>query len=202
MKTVSFITFLFLSTWCIGQNGTIEATNGVIVGDNQSITTDGTIRYDGTDLEGRVNGTWKSMTAGEQTNITSGGFLNNASYNLDNANGWVPISTSFTIIKEHDNTVIELSLDSRVSATTIGPGFGIQFDLRIDGNQGDYFSLGSLLAVGPLSDYISMNSIFENLTAGTYTAQIYARAPNFNGMATGVVIDSGGWGARILAREY
>lgn|GEM_PF-4119803 len=52
-----------LSTLAIAQNGTIEADEGVKVGNNTS-TVDGTIRYTGSDFEGRKAGTWTSLTGG------------------------------------------------------------------------------------------------------------------------------------------
>jgi len=51
----------------IEANGSIYATSGIRVGDfplNPNSTYDGTIRYDGVDFFGRVNGMWKSMTTG------------------------------------------------------------------------------------------------------------------------------------------
>lgn len=48
------------------QNGTIDADEGVTVGNNTG-TTDGTIRYTGTDFEGRKAGTWTSLTGGGGT---------------------------------------------------------------------------------------------------------------------------------------
>ena len=56
-----------LVLFCIGlsksQNGVLEATNGVVVGDNTGMATDGTIRYDGTDFLGLKTGTWTSLTS-------------------------------------------------------------------------------------------------------------------------------------------
>ena len=44
------------------QNGTLEATQGVIVGNNSGAA-DGTIRYTGADFEGRKSGNWVTLTA-------------------------------------------------------------------------------------------------------------------------------------------
>ena len=52
-----------LCTSTQAQNGTIDADEGVKVGNNSG-TEDGTIRYTGTDFEGRKAGTWTSLTAG------------------------------------------------------------------------------------------------------------------------------------------
>ena len=63
MKNIFYI-IIMLSMPLIGmaQNGTLEATNGVIVGDNSTTTTDGTIKYDGTDFLGLKAGSWESLT--------------------------------------------------------------------------------------------------------------------------------------------
>jgi len=64
MKQITTFLFALLSIGIsYSQNGTLDATNGVTVGDNPTITTDGTIRYDGTDFLGLKSGTWQSLTS-------------------------------------------------------------------------------------------------------------------------------------------
>lgn len=70
MKTIHFFkaALCIISILCVtpilkSQNGTIEADEGLTVGNNTG-TTDGTIRYTGTDFEGRKSGTWTSLTGG------------------------------------------------------------------------------------------------------------------------------------------
>ena len=59
---ILLLLLIFVQTVATGQNGTIEATNGITIGDNLTSITDGTIRYDGTDFWGLNNGMWRSLT--------------------------------------------------------------------------------------------------------------------------------------------
>jgi hypothetical protein len=63
MKTLLTFIFCSLSLFVIGQNGTIEAEDGLKLG-NTTSTTNGTVRYTGSDFEGRVGGIWESLTNG------------------------------------------------------------------------------------------------------------------------------------------
>lgn len=62
--TYSLLLVLLLSSVLCAQNGHIEAPDGVIVGDS-NLNTDGTIRYDGNDFQGRKAGVWTSLTGGQ-----------------------------------------------------------------------------------------------------------------------------------------
>jgi len=201
MKTAKlFIVACLFCSGLIAQNGTVEATNGVIVGESIGNAIDGTIQYDGTDFVGLKQGDWESMTE-TYLDYSSSTNLNNTAYNLDFNNGWVPIGPSFNLTKAKDHTAIELDLTTRISIAQISSGFGCQFELRIDGLSGNHTSYGSILT-GDLNETVTMKSVFENLAAGTYTYQVYARAPNFGSTATGVILDPGGWGSRIIAKEF
>ena len=64
MKTnLLAILAIFFSFQLVGQNGTIEAENGIILGNNTG-TTEGTIRYDGADIQAYISGVWTSLTGG------------------------------------------------------------------------------------------------------------------------------------------
>jgi hypothetical protein len=68
MKTLITVMCLFCSQLILAQNGTIEAVEGIVVGNNSG-TVDGTIRYTGSDVEARISGTWESLTGGTGTPI-------------------------------------------------------------------------------------------------------------------------------------
>lgn len=96
MKTIQFLktTLCIIALLCVtltlqSQNGTIEADEGVKVGNNTG-TTDGTIRYTGSDFEGRKSGTWTSLTGG------GGGATpwNTSGSNINYTAGRVGIGTS------------------------------------------------------------------------------------------------------------
>jgi len=60
LLTLIFCSFAFLVA---GQNGTLEIEDGMILG-NSTSTADGTIRFTGSDFEGRSGGVWESLTSG------------------------------------------------------------------------------------------------------------------------------------------
>lgn len=191
--------------WGIGTGNTnpIEVldVDGAINIGTTSNNNNGSIKYTGSDFEGRVGSEWMSLTSSNANTWMSNSNLNNAAYNLDYNNGWEAIGPTFTFTKERASTVLELSYNSRVSIGSIVSGFGVQFQIRVNANEGDQQSLGSVI-LGNLTDNIMCTSIFESLAAGSHTVQIYARAANFGSTANTVILDPGGWGARIIAREY
>ena len=63
MKKIITAIFIFFSLLGYSQqNGTIDAVHGVIIGNNTTSTIDGTIRYNGTEFEGLINGVWQSLS--------------------------------------------------------------------------------------------------------------------------------------------
>lgn len=110
-------TILFLGlNLSYSQNGTIEAVDGVIVGNNTG-NTDGTIRYTGNDFEGRKNGSWTSLSAAGSSMWSD----NNPdiSYNLGN----VGVGTASPLKPLHVNGSYEIL---RLSGTS--PWIGIRED--------------------------------------------------------------------------
>jgi hypothetical protein len=49
------------------------------------------------------------------------------------------------------------------------------------------------------SDFLSIFEVFEGLPAGTHVAQVFVRA--VNGSSTGVILDPGGYGGRVIVKE-
>ncbi|MGB0369016.1 MAG: hypothetical protein ACPGD8_06395 [Flavobacteriales bacterium] len=109
-----------------------------------------------------------------------------------------PIGPSFDFVKESDDTNVEVSFDGRVSGGVFAGANGIRLQLRIDGAEGDYSSLGSI-TTSNLSAFTSSFAVFEGLSAGSHTVQMYVQTNA--GTSTGVLLDPGGWRARIVAKE-
>jgi len=92
MKTLySLYLFILIPCFIFAQNnGTLEATNGVVVGNNTG-TKPGTIRWSGTDFQGYTGSIWKSLTA------STGGGGNGAPFSLiQDADGDTKIETEFS----------------------------------------------------------------------------------------------------------
>ncbi|KQA96351.1 hypothetical protein XV92_18205 [Vibrio metoecus] len=126
--------------------------------------------------------------------------LNDKGYNLNNQQ-WQPIGPAFKIVKLRGYTPIELEYSGECLAGSISNGFGIRFQIRIDGKLPDYESQGTLKATDRQAE-ISTKSVYVGLPAGTYEAQMYAVAANAGSSAQNVVLDPGGWGERILVTEF
>ena len=61
-KLIILLIILTFGQVGFSQNGIVEADDGIIIGNNEG-TTDGTIRYTGSDFEARKAGVWTSITA-------------------------------------------------------------------------------------------------------------------------------------------
>lgn len=142
-----------------------------------------------------------------QSNYFQFGELNQNSVDLDSH--WKELQTgTHTFTKSSDTTTIEVQVNSRFGAARIDAN-GVPFQVRIDGivptfeNQG---SLGAIdlsyfshLARSYFSEFLSIFAVFQNLPAGTHKVSIWAQAPR--GSASGVIVDPGGWGGRIIIKE-
>lgn len=127
---------------------------------------------------------------------TSFGSLNNTSYTLTTT--MTGVGVAFSLTKESDNTVLEITMNSRINSGVFAGASGIRLQLRVDGVVGDFATDGSIRA-SDTQEFISMFSVFENLPAGSYTVQVYAQTNS--GTSTGFSFDPGGWGGRIIVKE-
>jgi hypothetical protein len=125
--------------------------------------------------------------------------LNDSSYDLNDQN-WHPIGPSFSVTKTRDYTSLELEYSGECLAASINNGYGVRFQIRINNKEPNYDSQGTLQPAN-LQDEISTKSVYVGLSAGDYTAQMYAQAPNSGSSAKGIVLDPGGWGEKILVTE-
>jgi hypothetical protein len=125
------------------------------------------------------------------------GNLNQLSINVDTT--WVKLRTAthgFT--KNRSDTKIEVHVHSRFSGGNFAGANGIHFQIRMDDLEP---SIGNDAAITTSNsiEFLSMFSIFQNLPAGPHTVSIWARTPS--GSSSGVLVDPGGWGGKIIVKE-
>ena len=107
--------------------------------------------------------------------------------------------TSHEFEKIHDDTRIEVHVNTQVGIGTLD-GFGIRFEVRIDDQSHTWGNNASIHTAPSLED-ISIYAVFENLAAGTHTVSLWARTHPDGSSASIVLVDSGGWGGRIIVKE-
>ena len=104
---------------------------------------------------------------------------------------------SFT--KSHNDTRIEVYVNSRFGVGTISGANGVRFQVRVDNNTPTYDNQGSILTSNT-SEFLPLYAVFENLAAGSHTVSIWAQAAP-SGTASSVLVDPGGWGGKIIVKE-
>ena len=62
----------------------------------------------------------------------------------------------------------------------------------------DFDNQGSII-VSNTDEFLSLYAIFENIGAGTHTISLWGQTPL--GSSTGVLVDPGGWGGKIIVKE-
>lgn len=187
--------------WGIATTNPVEKldVNGGIKIGNTSQNNPGSVRFNGSQFEARDQNSW--IPLGRQEVVyTESPSQNNTFIDIPDQN-WVPIGQAFTVTKNYDDSVIELAYNGNASYGSLSSGLGLLFELRVDGAGPDVKSRGSIQAAIGSPALISVKSIYENLPSGTYTVSMYVQAPNSGSTVTNVLLDPGGWGARILATE-
>jgi len=135
MKNLVFNFLLIsISPMAFAQNGTLEAINGVIVGDNTGVVT-GTIRWTGTDFEGYDGNVWVSLT---QSN--TGGTISSVNAGLGLIGGG---NSGTVILNANANNGLHVSFaDDKIQlggqlteSTTISQGaFDYKHNLNLHGD--------------------------------------------------------------------
>lgn len=138
-------------------------------------------------------------------------------YNRTNSNYWVrrnlatssisslgntlqPIGPAVIINKQFVDSNIEVTVNTLMSKTsTSGTVFGVSFEIHIDNQISQIFNDGQLKN-STQSDFVSMFSVFQGLSVGTHTVQIYARSTG-NSTSTNVRLDSGNNDGAIIIKE-
>lgn len=126
------------------------------------------------------------------------GSLNTTSLNATSS--YSQIDEFGTFNKESVGSRIEITMDSRARSGTFGGGAnGVQFQIRIDGNPPTQGNVGAITTSDTI-DFLSIFSVFEGLAPGSHTVSVWAKAAPA-GTSTGVLLDPGGWGGRIIVKE-
>lgn len=104
-----------------------------------------------------------------------------------------------TFIKERDDTVVEVTLNSRAGGGTFAGGAtGVGFEVRIDGNAPTWGNRAAITTSDSI-DFISIFAVFDGLPAGEHRVSVWALA--WWGSSTGVNLDPGSFGGRIIVKE-
>jgi len=127
------------------------------------------------------------------------GSLNQSSITV--GTDWVECGTgTHTFNKSTNESVVEVHLNSRVRAATMNAN-GVRFQIRIDGNTPIYGNQASLSSMyNQTVDFVSIFAVFDNVSAGAHTVEVWARAAGGGGTADGVLVDPGGWGGAIVVK--
>ena len=112
-----------------------------------------------------------------------------------------PIGPALTIDKEFSDSNIEVTVNSRInggifSSTSV---LGVSFIIRIDGIDATFDNKGAINTTNTM-DFISMFAVFQGLSIGSHSIQIYAKS-DIGGTSSNVRIDPGNWGGAIIAKE-
>lgn len=155
---------------------------------------------DGTQANGKVMmsdatgvASWKSSPPA----ISFGG-LNNASANISNTP--TNLGTSpMVFTKQYASTEVEVMLYANAYTGSFASGAStVYFEIYIDGNPGTAATRHHFFT-GNTFGYISIKSYFSGLSAGSHTINIIAVTDA--GVSNGALLDSGGYGGKVLVKE-
>ncbi len=110
-----------------------------------------------------------------------------------------PVGPALTVNKVYEDTHLEVFFNSNVlSRDWNASTFFTEFQIRLNGEIG---IIENSVPVNVENTYVSIAllDVFEGLPVGSYEVQIYART-NSGGSAF-VILDPGGFGGRIVAKE-
>ncbi|NND05985.1 MAG: hypothetical protein HKN87_06380 [Saprospiraceae bacterium] len=138
-----------------------------------------------------------AQSGGTMSNYWVSSGLNTAG--RDASEQWTKHDDHVTFEKEHDNTKIEVTLNSRFRGGTFDTDTrGVRFAIRIDdeettiGNQG-------VIRASNFTEFLSIFSVFKGLGKGTHTVSIWLRS--IGGPSANISVDPGGWGGRMIVKE-
>ncbi len=106
-----------------------------------------------------------------------------------------------TFNRQKAGSRIEVQLHSRARAGIFSGGAtGVRFQVRVDGGIADWDNDAAITSSNAI-DFISIFAVFDGLSAGNHTVSVWARANSNGGTSSGVLLDPGGWGGRIVVKE-
>ena len=111
---------------------------------------------------------------------------------------WTGIGSSFNVTKVYDDSKIEVTFNSNVTSGVFASCSAVKFEIRIDGSTGNH-DTKAVIRSSSTEMFLSMFAVFEGLSAGTYSVQIFTKTNT--GSSFGVLLDPGGYGGRLIAKE-
>jgi hypothetical protein len=134
---------------------------------------------------------------GASSSYTESPDLNQTSVTLTSA--MAQLDNLFTFTKKSASSIIEVHFNSRVFSGTFGSGTtGAVFEIRIDGNEPNYGNRGAITS-SATHQFVSIFSVFTSLAAGNHTVSVWGFSTD--GTVSNFVLDSGGFGGRIIIKE-
>jgi hypothetical protein len=154
---------------------------------------------DGTQGLGKVlvsdasgNASWR-----DNSRYFSSGNLNTA--NLNATSTYQEIASFVTFTKSSAESTIEVTLNTRAYAGVFAGGAtGVVFEVRIDGATATYDNKAAINVSGG-TEFIGVFAVFQGLATGSHSVEVWARTNT--GTSSAVLLDSGGWGGRLIVKE-
>ncbi len=160
---------------------------------------------DGTQGEGRLlvsdasgNGTWK-----DNSRYFLSASLNNASITATTTPQKMGDYLTFT--KAAGGSAVEVHMNTRAFSGNfstgiwgIGGAAAVTFEVRVDNIASSVANVAAITASNVIQ-FVSIFAVFQSLAAGPHTVSVWVSANA--GTSTGVVLDIGGWGGRIIVKE-
>jgi hypothetical protein len=154
---------------------------------------------DGTQAAGRTlvsdangNATWR-----DNSRYFLSSNLNVGSVNVTTT--FVRIADFVTFSKSSAESTVEVAMHTRAQSGTFGAGNnGVRFQIRIDDIVTSFSNEAAITATNVI-EYIGMFAVFQGFAVGSHTVSVWARATATT--STGVSLDPGGFGGRMIVKE-
>jgi hypothetical protein len=147
-------------------------------------------------LVGDVMGYYYSVDDMSQYFASFGG-LNSGG--VDATTSYQKIFDFVTFTKASDASTVEVTMNTRAFSGTFGGGaVGVIYQLRID-DVPTVFGNEAAITTSNTIAFVSAFAVFEGLAAGSHTVSVWAQAAS--GTSTGVFLDPGGFGGKIIVKE-
>ena len=134
---------------------------------------------------------------------------NSARYSISSALNTTSVTAPATFVrldnylqftKTANESVIEVHLHSRAVAGVFSGANGVIFQIRIDdATTNPLVANDAAITTSGATEQISIFAVFQNLALGQHMVSVWVRANG--GTSSGVLLDPGGWGGRIIVKE-